>query len=202
MKNLAANQTNYNKLIVLLGPVIFLVACSNNSKLKSAEDQMTNCPKVNAGNATWYPFEPNRITKDGILVDDINIEADLDLLDSITQKLEKCVQVHSNQPEFFIEKGCIKVKIATGWFDSPCDNSKQVFQCSLPETWCSDKSRVCQKTWYFNPKKCYCHGTVQDGEVLVVTPNLAAYKEELIHWRFNLPDPLKKTLPEEIRECL
>lgn len=111
---------------------------------------------------TNYDVSPNAQTPDGISVDSSGMEVDLNFIDSETGKMESCL-------ELSINRGGFNVKVAPDWYVFMDDRSAQVFPCDLPPSYCGNKPM------------CVCAGVVQPPRTIVITPNLKAYRHELIH---------------------
>lgn len=156
-------------------------------------------------NGTHYEVAANETTPAGISLDTSGYEIDLQKLDKLTDEVEICLHgifyTYYDKSDFWIDRSCLEVKIAPDWFTAPCPEQAQAFPCELNPSLCGDPAkrleRGCVETDYFKLDGCYCAGLVQDGQVLVVTPNLAAYKHELLHVVLNADDPI----PPPFDEC-
>ena len=113
---------------------------------------------------TNYKVSASVQTSGGISVDSSGIDMDLNVLDSDADKTEICLGLS-------IDRDGFNVKIAPDWYVFQTDDgrSAQVFPCDLPPSYCG------------NQTPCVCAGVVQPRHTIVVTPNLAAYRHELIH---------------------
>ncbi len=113
---------------------------------------------------TNYTIRAHQKTKDGIRVDTSGFDVDFDRIDMLTFELEGCLQQS-------IKRCGFRVKIAPDWQYYEC-SQRELFPCQLPEfrNGCLD-----------DDCPCGCTGTNQDPSTVVVTPNLAAFKHELIH---------------------
>lgn len=111
---------------------------------------------------TNYDVSPNVQTPDGISVDSSGMDIDLNFMDSETKKTEDCL-------ELSIDREGFNVKVAPDWYVFPDDRRAQVFPCDLPPSYCG------------NQPTCVCAGVVQPPNTIVITPNLKAYRHELIH---------------------
>lgn len=65
-------------------------------------------------------------------------------------------------------KSCLIVKVPT-WHHSVCTN-EELFECSVGNQPCYDKGQVPTAEC-----PCYCRAMIQDGNVLLTTPNLKLY---------------------------
>lgn len=110
---------------------------------------------------TDYKVSPSVSTPGGINVDPSAMGIDLELIDRETDKLETCL-------ELSIDRGGFDVKVAPDWYIFT-DEGAQVFPCDLPPSYCGGQPT------------CVCAGVVQPPRTIVVTPNLSAYRHELIH---------------------
>lgn len=133
------------------------------------------CYNTYTGNATSYEFNPTSTSQNGISVDQSGYEVDLDYLDDLTDALELCLRDDLSDPEFKIKHECLNVKIAPNWVIHPDTKNDQVFECDIPG-------------------HEYCYGVVQDGNIIVVTPDLAAYPHETMHVVLGVADPIPKNL--------
>lgn len=137
--------------------VLLCIGCSN----KPAYDCL-------CANITNYEVSPTIATPDGISVDNSGIAVDLGLLDLETTDLEQCLGLS-------IDRSSVIVKIAPDWFTSPC-SSQQGFPCSIDPSLCFGGQPQP------NPDcPCACAGAVQPPNIVVLPPNLVAYRHELIH---------------------
>jgi hypothetical protein len=113
---------------------------------------------------THYRVDPDETTPGGIRVDTSGFEVDLVRLDALTVELEAClVPILTDLAPFSIDRGGYDVKIPPDWFE---ENGLQGFPCD-----------------YYGK----CAGVVQPQHDIIVPPNLAAYKHELIHLVINWP---------------
>lgn len=111
---------------------------------------------------TDYDVSPSVQTLGGIDVDPSGMDINLNAIDRDTEKLETCL-------ELSIDRGGFNVKVAPDWYVFPDDRRAQVFPCDLPPSYCGNKPM------------CVCAGVVQPPRTIVITPNLKAYRHELIH---------------------
>ncbi|OGH92642.1 MAG: hypothetical protein A2563_03135 [Candidatus Magasanikbacteria bacterium RIFOXYD1_FULL_40_23] len=119
-------------------------------------------------NITNYEVSPTTTTPDGIDVDDSGMAVDLDLLDRETTDLEQCLRLS-------IDRLAFVVKIAPNWFTSP-GSSQQGFPCSIDPSLCFGGQPPPNPDYL-----CACAGAVQPPNIVVLPPNLLAYRHELIH---------------------
>lgn len=152
---------------ILAALLIILAACSN----KPTYDCF--CPNI-----THYKVRPNTTTPKGINVDTSEMEIELAILDQETSALEQCLGITIDRPS-------VVVKIAPDWRISPCTGA-ELFPCSLEPSVCFGSQPQPDPEC-----PCACGGAVQPPNVIVLTPNLAAYRHELIHLvtRANHGDP-------------
>lgn len=111
---------------------------------------------------TDYDVSPSVRTPDGIGVDPSGMDIDLDAIDQDTRDLETCLELSINRSGF-------NIKVAPDWFVPTEKPNAQVFPCDILPSQCGNKPM------------CYCYGVVQPRHTVVITPNLAAYRHELIH---------------------
>ncbi len=150
--------------LIFVFVLLYPVGCSDKPDYKCRCARITN-----------YEVSSTTITPDGIEVDasglDPDVVIDLDFLDEETSTLEWCLDVPINRAGFV-------VKIAPDWHTSSCSGN-QVFPCNIPPSQCSGTNPNCP---------CACGGAVQPSNIIVVTPNLATYRHELIHLVANTAD--------------
>lgn len=125
-------------------------------------------------NITSYEVDYDLITNRGLLVDTSGLPVSSEALDAKLLELEDCLGRE-------ILGQCIGVKIAPDNYISECTGT-ELFPCDFPENRCEEirsPGETCP---------CNCAGVIQDGNIVVVTPNLAAFKHELIHVVTGLSD--------------
>lgn len=175
---------------VLAACTALLVACESRSGTNCPtvdfSDTSPDCPSVYSRNITGYCYgEVFAVTASGIRVDDSGFDVDYDQLDGHIDALEQCLGVS-------IDRTCLRVKIAPDWFEMPCEHTRgrQVFPCELgpADEKTRDRRGTCEERAYFDPNRLYCTGAVQDGHVMVVTPNLRTVRHEGIHVVRRTPD--------------
>lgn len=113
---------------------------------------------------TSYTINPNAVSPEGIEIDTSGFSVDLILLDQLTNETEDCLRISIRRCGF-------KVKIPEDWRYQECAGL-ELFPCKTPENKPGCESEVCP---------CGCTGIVQYPSVIVVPPDLRAYKHELIH---------------------
>lgn len=118
-------------------------------------------------NITSYSVSYDLVTNRGLLVDTGGEPVSAEALDEKLMELEDCLGRE-------ILGQCIGVKIAPDSYISECTGA-ELFPCDFPE----DRCAAIRPPGMDCP--CNCTGVVQDGNIVVVTPNLAAFKHELIH---------------------
>jgi hypothetical protein len=121
------------------------------------------------------------------------VEGDLDLaaVDAHTDAVEACLRAKYpdgklppavvaaghclyDTIELTVHRDCLTVKLAPDWRWS-CDGKEQVFPCSVDPALCEAKG--------IHPTAecpCSCRSAIQDDGVIVVTPNLHLYDNDLI----------------------
>ena len=145
---------------------------------------------------TEYDFDPCTVTEGGTEIDTSGFPIDIQEVDRKTDELELCLKEALNDEDFTIDKTRLNVKIAPDSFVAPCTDPVEIFPCGLPV--CErNPERGCSITEEFTEHGCYCAGVVQNGYILVVTPNLAAYKHEALHVILQIHDPF----PAEFSAC-
>lgn len=106
---------------------------------------------------TRYPvrfkFRPDAITPQGIRVDTSGLPVDLLRIDDLTDEFEACY----GKP---VKRCGLRVKIVPPTLVTP--DGRESFYCGTGETG-------------------FCTGLTQYPALVLVTPNLAAYKHELVH---------------------
>ncbi len=148
--------------------VLLFIGCSN----KPTYDCL-------CANITNYEVNPSTTTPNGINVDTSGFEElDLEFLDRETIKLEQCLGISIDRPS-------VVVKIAPDWRISPCTGA-ELFPCTIEPTVCFGNQPPPDPEC-----PCACGGAVQPPNIIVLTPNLVAYRHELIHLvtRVNHGDP-------------
>lgn len=113
-------------------------------------------------NLTNYEVNANTTTPNGIEIDTSGFNLDLDAIDHATNDLEICLKLS-------IDNNGFNIKVAPDWFVPTEKPDAQAFPCDLPSSQCGNKP------------VCVCYGVVQPLRTVVITPNLAAYRHELIH---------------------
>ncbi len=149
-------------------------------------------------NGTHYETNIDVTTVSGISIDRSGYQIDLQKLDKLTDELELCLgdvyDAYYERKDFWIDRSCLNIKIAPDWFTAPCPDTPEVFPCELQPLLCDYKEerleRGCAETDYFKLDGCYCAGIIQDGNIIIVTPDLAAYKHELLHVLLDANDPI------------
>lgn len=166
----------------------------NGCGLEPPED---TCYRVLTRSITNYQFRENVVSNGGIRLDTSGYEVDIDLLDRLVGDTESCLKEQTKKRRFAITKQCLQVKIADDWFRASCAGQPQAFPCAIPDDVCAEakaKRGACEQTPQFDPDKCYCGGTIQNGDTLIVTPNLATLAHELVHLVTQAPDPIPQSL--------
>jgi len=156
------------------------------------------CPVIYGSNITSYRFSTETETAGGVEIDTSGQEVDLAAVDCIVDALEACYAAKPAGGKAHLDnlpRGCLRIKVAPDWHWNECRAGHQIFPCDLSyyET-CRDRkpdpaNGVCA---------CACAGVVQDGNIAVVTPDLAALSHELTHVVFGVYDPI----PDEFKPCV
>lgn len=161
--------------------VLFIMtSCGPNYVCEEPQNNVPRCVgscenyRTNSVNITDYDVNMDVVSEEGIYVDRSDIEVDLGELDRLTREVEECLGKTINY-------WCLAVKIAPDSYVSECTGT-ELFPCDFPENRC-DKIRPPGEDC-----PCNCTGVTQDGNIIVVTPNLGAYKHELIHIVAGLTD--------------
>lgn len=138
-------------------------------------------------NVTSYPVHASTRTAEGIAVDG---DLDLAALDAKTDAVEACLRAKfpdghlpgalsidahclSDRVDLDVHRDLLTVKVAPDWHVG-CQGMQQ-FPCSVDPALCEDKG--------FTPTTacpCECRSAIQDNDVIVVTPNLLLYDNDLI----------------------
>lgn len=165
---------------IVLSTVFLFWGCNGSRPCDDPPEGLPACSGecedyVNYGSdITAYVVRAESKTPSGIVVDTSGIPVDLESIDRLTRELEQCLRLT-------IDPDCLVVKIAPDWYVSECTNT-ELFPCDFPKSWC-DQIRPAD-----NPCPCNCAGVIQNGNIIIVTPNLRAYKHELIHVVSGLSD--------------
>lgn len=170
------SSVRYSRKSASISLLLLLASCSIEPK---------PCYTANQADYTEFAYTPNRISPNGIDVDDPKAELDLNKLDTITNKVATCLQQFKDKPLTEDEK---KLAECTGTFDpviKPCFGVKvpdwhlscsgeQVFKCDVPEASCTVKG------FKSDPKcPCSCRAIVQWDQLIVTTPNMKIYAGQL-----------------------
>jgi hypothetical protein len=129
-------------------------------------------------NITDYTFRTNRISTQGISVDDRNFELNLDHLDNKVSELESCLSLS-------IDRSCFKVLVPTDTYISSC-SGQTLFPCAVPPQLCEDKDLVVTEEC-----PCNCQGAIQDDYIIVTVPSMITFKLELTRLISNVNNPYK-----------
>ena len=137
-----------------------------------------DCPRIYGKNITSYGYHPDATTTNGYRIDTNGQRVDLTAIDAIIQETTECFAT-LGVPDFEPpDPSCVKIVIADDWFH-PADNpTVQIFPCDLP-----------------NAQGCV--GVIQNNQIMIVTPDLAALAHELTHVQTGAGDPF----PENWRQC-
>ena len=123
-----------------------------------------------------YETNPNHTTKYGIKVDTSGQNVNpliFDMVDQMAQEVEQCLD-----PKFTCKrddtppkicKGCLIVKIPNDWSFSNKDSRQQVLSDRAPDEACKNSD-----------PPCYWRAGLQDGYIIITTPNLFLFKDPLI----------------------
>ena len=125
-------------------------------------------------NITSYKANYDLVTNRGLLVDTSGLPVSAEALDAKLSELEDCLGRE-------ILGQCIGVKIAPDSYISECTLT-ELFPCDFPE----DRCAAIRPPGVDCP--CNCAGVIQDENIIVVTPNLAAFKHELLHVIYGVTD--------------
>ena len=166
-------MTNLQKIITI-NLVLFLSNCSFNG-YNYPFDTITN-----------YNVNINKVSPDGIQVDDERNELNLLELDRQTNALEKCLGIT-------IYRTFFKVKVAPDWYISKC-SGQQLFPCDDDGHGCEDKDLPITEEC-----PCNCRARIQNNNIIVVTPNLLLYRAELARMVTKRNNPWSY---DWIRKCL
>jgi hypothetical protein len=155
------------------------------------------CPAIYGSNITNYKVRGETETAGGVKIDVSGQDIDLAAVDCIVDALEACYAAKPAGSQAHLDglpRGCLQIKVAQDWYWNECRDGHQIFPCDLSyyET-CRNRvpdpaNGVCA---------CACAGVIQDGNVAVVTPDLAALSHELTHVVFGVYDPI----PDEFKPC-
>lgn len=183
----------------LLFTIITALASCSSSK---------DCYYIESSNGTNYSIDTsNTTTPNGINVDMSGMPVHLETIDQMVDDLEICLRSVLHNPNFTIDRSCLRVKIAPDWFYAPCPNHAEIFPCDIEASRCSGsfmspaeahKHAMCIQTPEFDPSRCYCAGVVQDTDIAVVPPSLQALRHELTHIIMKVYDPI----PAEFNQCI
>ncbi len=150
---------------------------------------LTNCPGHDTcytdygfSNFTSYTISvTTRTPIYAIGIDDPKHELDLGRIDQTVRNVSECVLAIADggfSEEEFIQgecytriidpaiKSCMTIKVAPDWHISPC-SGEQLFSCDIGTFRCEQKGLIP------DPKcPCSCRGIIQDGDVVIITPNM------------------------------
>jgi hypothetical protein len=112
-------------------------------------------------NATAYEFNPHVVSQDGVYIDDSGNHLDPLQVDLLFSEVEECTGQ-------YIYRCGIGVKIADDWIEVPPYG--QVFPCGN-----ASETEL-------------CYGIAQEPGIVVVTPDLAALKHEILHYLITSED--------------
>lgn len=133
------------------------------------------------GQFTSYEVNVNAYTPLGIGVDDPKHELDPEQIDQTVKNVVACVaniadsgftDEEFTKGECYIKiidaeiKHCLVVKVPPDWSTSKC-SGEQVFPCATGDFRCAEKGLSPSETC-----PCMCRGIIQDGDVVLITPNL------------------------------
>lgn len=145
-----------------------------------------DCPRIFGKNITSYSYKPNKTTPKGYRIDTNDQEVDLVSIDCIIETMKTCFMSKGNLENEFEtpDPECLKIVIADDWFH-PINKETgevleniQIFPCDLPGAQ-------------------GCAGVVQNNQIIIVTPDLAALGHELIHVQTGEADPF----PDSFEPC-
>lgn len=127
-----------------------------------------------------YDTHFDQITPSGILIDTSGQNIDLVEIDQEVAELESCLSDFRVLPKEadciattfeFPNRNCLRVKIANDWFWSK-DGTQQLLPSAAPIELCRAKGLTDDECWW--------RGGIQDGNVIITTPNLVIFKDPLI----------------------
>lgn len=139
-----------------------------------------------------YEFNYDIITAQGIKVDTGGQDVDFDLLDKMTNEVQKCLlktfgrngkiptriqkEAYCSEIEFDpkIKKECLNIKIPTNWIWSNTQYNMQLLNDNAPFEGCARKGQKKEDG------PCKWRAGISDSNIIVVTPNLYLYKDPLV----------------------
>jgi len=133
-------------------------------------------------NVTQLPVHVTGQTPGELLIDDPSLELHQEDVDRITAEVIACVSSATitrdnlcvDEPAMGTDiYQCMVVKVPK-WQYSAC-TGEQVYDCDVPAESCSIKGQT-------GSCACRCRGAIQDGYVMVVTPNLKLYAGTLTQY--------------------
>lgn len=171
-----------NRLILLLS--LTLLSCSVNPCWT---------PHYNWG--FNYEVTPTQSTPQGIQIDTTGQDLDpriFEMIDTMTEEVLTCLEKNFSNGSLvkikiagfckkdvfipIVNKVCLVVKIPDDWHQSLMDPKQQVLANEASCEGC-DVSKGCDPT-----KPCYWRAGLQDGHIVITTPNLYLYKDPLIKY--------------------
>jgi len=143
-----------------------------------------DCPYIYGQSITALKFKTDYTTPNGVSVDNSGFDVDLQAVDCVIDAADECLR-DIGVLNRSVDRTCLQVLVAPDSHENPCVAGHQVFSCDLsyyPE--CRPGvERECP---------CACAGVVQDGDIMVTTPDLAALAHEYTHVATGLFDPFSK----------
>lgn len=165
--------------------------------LFSACQSEQNCRHYNYANQFNYEVDFNQSTPQGIALDLSGQDVSPELIDRLTDEVEKCLAETFGNPPVLppavvqdaqcrdstfrlpIDRECFAVKIPNDWQIS-CDGTQQVLPISSTAYVAPDE--LCEAKGLTVTPECPCRwrAGLQDDYIIVSTPSLYVYKDPLI----------------------
>jgi len=164
-----AKVPSLKNLILLLSALLFLGCFPEPPYYNCNGDEKGYC--ISSYQQVDEDFSQTAVTEKGIRVDTSGNDVDLAALDRLVDEFELC------NGDVTVDRTGFKVKIASGWYVSECTGN-QKFDCEF-QGGAPPSTTGCSVG---------CAGSVIKGNLVVVTPNLAALKHELTHLVFDIED--------------
>lgn len=164
----------------LFTALIFLASCARND----------HCyPEYRFDAFTSYPITRTENTATGIGLDDPKYELSPTRIEQTIHNVSDCIKAMVDggyTDEEFIGgecsnrtidaeiRQCLVIKVAPDWKVSPC-SGEQIFPCNVGEYRCLQKGQTP------NPQcPCSCRGLLQDGQAVIITPNMKLLPATLV----------------------
>lgn len=147
--------------VMIIVNLIFIPGCVESEEVCGDSDGYSDIGRL----VTDYQIDESNIvfTPQGTEVDVSGFEINLDEIDMTTAATADCLGQNINP-------SALSIKVAIDWYKSSCTGA-QIFPCDIGNNCGTPDPVNCP---------CACTGVTQ-RDLIIITPDLSAYRHELIH---------------------